>query len=153
VNKRRTRLRELSASIAEQPVPLHVWQRSKPASRVIAALAILVALVPLSCGARTGDLSAYETREVVADASIVPDAGEPSDASVCDHPAIPMYTCSPLPLNEGTCPGGPGALTADASYVNGCKATLPLCDPNAPASPLVCLCTTLQMAPIWICGF
>jgi hypothetical protein len=123
------------------------------ASHVVPALAILVALSPSSCGART-DLGAPGA-PAPPDASASMDAGIASEASVCDHAAIPLYGCSPLPLKEGICQGGPpdsGDEEADASYPIDCLVTLPSCDPSSGA-PLRCKCSVLQMNSFWACGF
>ena len=123
-------------------------------SYVLPALAILGALSPASCGARTG-LGASETPEVAHDASVATDAGISNDASLCDHVVTTTYECGALPLKEGTCPGGPppaGTDGADASYPLGCLARVPSCDPSSPGEPLVCKCTILEMAPFWTCG-
>jgi hypothetical protein len=128
------------------------------ASQVFPMLAILAALLPTSCGARTGVLDGPQARVPLPDASMEStDAGPPSDASVCDHPAIPIYACPPLPLSEvsGTCQGGPpaaGDYGADASYPLDCVVTLPSCDPNS-GGPSRCTCSLLQMNHFWACGF
>jgi hypothetical protein len=82
------------------------------------------------------------------------DATGDDGTDVCNHAAVVTYACSPLPMGEGSCQGGPpqaGDAGSDMSYPLGCVATLPMCDPFYPNVALTCSCGSSGPMATWSC--
>jgi hypothetical protein len=90
--------------------------------------------------------------DVDVDASV--DATGDDGTDLCDHAAGVTYNCTPLPLSEGPCQGGPpqaGDAGSDVSYPLGCVATIPMCSPFYPTETLTCSCSSIGPMAMWTC--